>query len=196
MSNAKRATPKPAEFDWDALVAEPKRATTSVQLCFRSDLNARHQELSAELAVLTKDKQEPRRLGQADPRAPIAKQIRELEEQMRGATQSVKLTAMRRPDFRPLQAQHPPRKGQQVDTAYGCNVDTFFPALLAECATAPKRDAEYWTKMLAEVLNDWQYENLVIAAWNLNRADVTAPFSQLASAVTKTSNGSSPPPTG
>lgn len=195
MSNARKATPQPVEFDWDALVAEPKRATTSAQLCFRSDLNARHQELSAELAAMTKGVQD-RRLGQVDPRALVAEQVRELEEQMRDATQSVDLQAMRRPDFRTLLADHPPRKGQQLDTAYGVNIESAFPVLLAECATSPKRDAEFWSKMLDEVLNDGQYEKLVIAAWNVNRADVAAPFSQLASAVTKTSNGSSPPPTG
>lgn len=200
MSNTRRPAKQaaPAPFDWDAIVADPKRATTSVSLCFRPDLNGRHSELSAQLQAITEKMSKggtDRRLGQADERAPIVAEIESLEAEMQAATRAVALEAMRPAEFRALIAAHPARKDEQLDAAYGVNVETAIPALLAECATEPKRDATYWATMLADVLNDRQYERLFIAVWNLNRADVVPGFSLLASVVTKRTNGSSPQPT-
>ena len=76
------------------------------------------------------------------------------------------------------------------------NTETIWPELLAESATTPKRDVVYWTKMLGEVLNGGQADRLSVSVWNVNGLDAAVPFSQLASLMTRTTNGKSKPLSG
>lgn len=168
--------------DFAALLAGAKLPERTVMVCMRGDLAAQHEQAEREL-------EQADRKG-ADSLAgsgvgEIAERIEALEQQMREASYEFRLRAMPRPAWRELCNAHPPRRdeesGEIVPTdLIGVNTDTFYDAIIRGCLVDPQLTQDDW-KRLNEALTDRQYDELAQAAWDLNRRDVSVPFSRAAS---------------
>jgi hypothetical protein len=173
--------------DLDALLASSALPETTVPLCLRNDLQAEWEDLERQLTTLKN--QPDRRLGNSSE-STLAQRLRDLEDEMRAATITVRLRALRRTAFRELIEQHPPRKDNKGDEIMGVNQTSFFDALVGESIVEPEFDEERLSKLL-DNLTDAQFEKLANAAWGLNRRDVDVPFSRTASRITQSSGGTS-----
>lgn len=165
----------------DALLAAAKLPETTVPLCLRGDLQAEWETLDRQLAA-SRERGDRRLTGSADEQA-LARQIRDLEDEMQASTVTVRLRAVERTPWRKLMEAHPPRKDVDADKLLGVNQATFYDALIAACLVdEPLRER---FAAFADKLTDAQYDRLVTAAWNLNRRDVSVPFSRNASRTTR-----------
>jgi hypothetical protein len=88
--------------------------------------------------------------------------------------------AMSRSEWVKLIAAHPPRDGVEIDQRMGLNSESYWPALLKRCVVDPVVTPEQWKSLLDGVLSSSQYEALTDAAWAVNRAEVSVPFSRSA----------------
>lgn len=176
--------------DFKTLLAAAKLPERTVPVCLRADLAAEHERLDRELQALLRNP--PNSLG-GDGRGELKDRIRALEDEMAAAVYEFRLRALPSADFRALVRDHPPRKDDDTgevdsrDVDFGWNVETFFPALGRACIVDPELDDETWTA-LEEKLTDRQFDDLVKAAWRLNRGDVDVPFSRAASAASTDSD--------
>lgn len=169
----------------DALLDAARLPEATVDICLRGDLVAEWEQAEKQLRDAHNGSARTLAGGSVEE-AELAKRVRELEEEMRGSTISVKLRAMRRPDWAKLVADHPPRKGNDGDKQLQINQETFYDALIAASIVEPALDAER-TQRFLDALSDAQFDKLAARAWILNRKDVDVPFSQIASRITETS---------
>lgn len=173
--------------EFDALLDEARPPEARIPLCLRADLASRHEELDQRLTELANRSS----AMLADPeQASLAQEIRAVEQQMADSTVTVLLRAVPRPDFRKLAAEHPPREGHAGDRVLGFNQETFYESLIALCLVEPALDRPRVERLLGK-LNDGQYSALAEAAWNLNRSEVSVPFSLTASCIAP-SSGATP----
>lgn len=174
----------------DAILDGAKKPETKVPLCLRSDLQVEWEKLEAELQV--EDRAEPQTLAKATSKRAkeLAEQVRALQAEMEKATVTVTLRAMDRAPWKELQSAHPPRKDSAVDWRLGFNPDTYYDALIGASIVDPVLDEERLAKLL-DRLTAGQFDNLANAAWNLNRSDVSVPFSATASRIAASSGGTS-----
>jgi hypothetical protein len=173
--------------DLDALLASSALPETTVPLCLGNNLQAEWEDLERQLTTLKN--QPDRRLGNSSE-STLAQRLRDLEDEMRATTVTVRLRALRRAVFRGLIEQHPPRKDNKGDEFMGVNQKSFFDALVGESIVEPEFDEERLSKLL-DNLTDAQFDKLATAAWGLNRRDVDVPFSRTASLITQSSGGTS-----
>lgn len=177
----------------EEIIRGGSRPTTTVPVCMHADLTAEHEELERQLqAALTKPRDSLASGGNATE---LSERIKALEEQMRAHTVTFKFQALRRPDWKKLVAEHPPRRDadgslHERDKNLLFNVDTFFTALIRACCTEPGLPEEVWELLLDEKLTDRQFDELSNAAWYLNRGDVDVPLSRAASRLTQDSGES------
>jgi hypothetical protein len=195
-------------MDIKALLRSSRRAESTVPICLRGDLVAEFETLErqlAERAVVEAAKPKDTRLNTpSDTGAQgIAERMLAVQQQMMDATVTFRLRALLPSKFSELQAEHPPRKGEdgsvlEADSGLNFNVATFWPALVRESVISPVLDDEDWAMLLgtaepgegetpedvqARGLNDGQWDDLVKAAWTLNRKKVDIPFSRAASRI-------------
>lgn len=174
----------------EEIIRGGSRPTTTVPVCMHADLTAEHEELERQLqAALTKPRDSLAAGGNATE---ISERIKALEEQMREHTVVFKFQALRRPDFKKLIAEHPPRREpdgtlNERDKHLLFNVDTIFAALIRACCIEPDLSDEVWALLLDEKLTDRQFDQLSDAAWYLNRGEVDVPLSRAASRLTQDS---------
>jgi hypothetical protein len=166
----------PAKPDFAALLADAKLPERTVPVCLRGDLVAEHEAADRELEALA---EKPVTKFGGDGRGELQARIRDLEEQMRGATYDFRFRALTRRGWHAFVAEFPPRPDNERDAAIGVNTETFFDALIRKCLVDPALDDEAWFR-LNENLTDRQYDTLSDAAWGLNRRDVDVPFSPAA----------------
>jgi len=174
----------------DAILAGAKKPEASVPLCLRSDLQDQWETLEAELQA--EDRAETPTLAKADSKRAkeLAEQVRALQAEMEKSTITVTLRAMDRVPWKELQSAHPPRKDSAVDWRLGFNPDTFYDALIAASIVDPVLDEERLAKLL-DAITAGQFDKLASTAWELNRSDVSVPFSATASRIASSSGGTS-----
>lgn len=177
------------------------RATAIVNHVTNLDLLAAHEEAEAELERLNKLTSAGERLND-----PYTKQIRaqakkvlDLEDEMEKSTVCIKLRALKRARYAEITAAHPAREDNDVDRIFGVNTDEFPDAVM------PESIVEAWDKTTGEKIDftgaDWaeeseEFSDAQLAAFvskviKINRGSASVPFSQTASAVTRTSGGKS-----
>lgn len=172
----------------DAMLKAAKQPEKTVEVCLRGDLQADWEQLDRELSEL-RTKSAATLAG--DPaEGTLADRIRALEAEMTESTLHLRLRALRRKPWLALLEAHPAREGNDLDKVYNLNVDEFFPALVGKSVVDPVFTPEQLDALLDSITSR-QYDVLTEAAWNLNRADVSVPFSYTASRITPNSGETS-----
>ena len=160
-----------------------KLPETTVPVCVRGDLAAEVEALDKQLASL--NGQADRLVGNPEARQ-LAEKIEALRAEMVDSTISLRLRAMPHRDYAKLAGAHKPRKDEEVDRLLGVNMETFPAALIRASIVDPELDDDTWNG-LVDALTFEQWDTLTTAAWNLNRREVTVPFSATASRILQTS---------
>lgn len=178
-----------------------KRAQTTVELCIDLALASEHEKAAKRLheARSTKDDREN------SPSAAIAREITELESQMADSTLVFTLAALPRKRYAEIVAEHPAREGNDTDEPFGLDVSTGIDAILTEpgviVSVANKVTGETvdfdapteWPDLADEMSNS-QWEQFATSVIQLNQGRVGAPFSPVASVLTRRSDASSSKP--
>lgn len=174
----------------DAILDGAKKPEAKVKLCLRPDLQERWEKLEA--ALRDEDQATPDTLAKAvSKRAKeLAAEIRALEEQMKASTLEVTLRAMDRAPWKELLSAHPPRREVPMDLGMGFNNETLFDDLIGKSIVDPVLDEQRLGKLL-DALTAGQFDKLANAAWELNKSDVSVPFSPTASRIAGSSGGTS-----
>lgn len=175
----------------DALLEDARLPETTESVCLRGDL---HSQWTALEAQLVDRRQRSATLADSDT-SEIVTRMRELEDTMRRATVTFTLRAMDRPTWAEFRGAHPPREKDRTDQVLGVNQETFFPALVLKSIVDPVLDEARFEKLMVKV-SDAQFDKLANAAWNLNRQDVSVPFSPTASPTAPSSGGTLEQPSG
>jgi hypothetical protein len=166
-----------------------RRAEFSVPVYLRGDLYAEIQELDIEL-VRAGTQPDDRLSSGADKRA-IAERIEALRAEMESSVEVFRLRALPPGDhgWNALVAQFPPNDENEEDVKAGVDLDAFNLAVVRKSIVSPEIDDEDWAAMLDPEtgIADAQFDDLVKAAWRLNKAAVSVPFSSAASRVLGTS---------
>lgn len=160
----------------DDILEVAKLPQQTIRLCLRGDLVADHQALEAELKAMGDFTQS--HLGEADPRTPVAQQIKAVEQAMRDAETSFTFKALGRRKYRELLVANAGDPGQKF------NPETFPRALIAACAVDPVMTPTDVDRLF-DVLNEGAVEALFMAAYTINEGLTRVPFSATASDVTK-----------
>lgn len=169
-----------------AMLAEAKLPERTVQICLRGDLVADHEAAERELEQAQRSAANSLAGNGA---AAIADRIEALEAEMREHTYDFRLRALPRSEFRSLQVAHPPREGEKLDTGFGVNSETFFPALIRATVIDPELSDTDWSELLDTRLTDFQFNELALSAWALNAREVDIPFSLAASRLRRATAG-------
>jgi len=167
-----------------------KRARKTVPLVTDLALAAEHERAVEALEAARRAAKQQDRENNAEVRE-AAQRVVTLEEQMRGATVTVELEALPRKAWVEFEEANPPREGNDTDEAFKVNVpaldDVIGRSIVA--ATTPDGEAvEFEWADVTEELSQRQWESFALAVLQLNRAVSEAPFSLLASAVTRHSD--------
>lgn len=173
--------------DVSKLLASAKRPERTVVLCMRGDLQADWEDLDRKL-IAARTQRVATLAGGTEEEAGFAAKIQELEAEMAENSITFRLRALPRRQFLELTQAHPPRAGDERDKSIGLNADTYYDALIGACLLEPELEQDELTEFL-DLLTSRQFEELMEAAWNLNRGDVSVPFSYTASRTTRSSEG-------
>jgi hypothetical protein len=192
---------KGLDIDIEALIRASRRAERTVPICLRGDLVAEFEDLERQLEDdVNRATPLDKRLGQTPPGHATAEKMLALREQMGASTVVFRLRALAPSRWAELRAEHPPRKaedGSELDAdSLGINIETFFKPLVRESVVYPVLTDTAWSMLLGEEdddpddpdagtrgLSNRQFEDLSGAAWVLNRAEVSIPFSRAASRI-------------
>lgn len=173
------------------------RPTQTIELCTNLGLVAEHERLVDALEAAKKDPGQADRMVSTVPG--IAKEIRDLEAQMREHTVVFTIAALPRKEWAELEAAHPKRAGNQLDDTFNVNMDTFVDAVmeLSIVSVTSKETGEPvdftgadWAEE-SEGLTDGQWSDFALKAVTLNRGVKPVPFSRAASAQTRRSEQNS-----
>lgn len=179
------------------VLAKARPAERTIRLCLRGDLVARFEELERDLAKAQSSTGDSLAGSGA---APIAKAMEELREQMEDSTVTFTMRALPRPAYRAFIAAHPPRKGPDgkvlPEDEDGIDNSTFAFDLTRRCLVDPEMNDEEYAHLVDDILSDWQFEQLWVAALAVCRGDVDVPFSFAASTLMSNSGGDSNAPSG
>lgn len=181
--------------DVKALIASARLPERSVAICLQPDLTAAMQDLERQLEEAEARHRASGSLAGGD-RVDLAQQMEDVRERMKSHTVDFRLRALPRRRWTALVAEHPPRAGNDRDTAMGLNEETFFEAMVRACVVEPTLDDEDWKTLLDDALSDAQWGQLTNAAWAVNARDVDVPFSRLASRTLASSAPASSVPNG
>lgn len=171
----------PAEILDQAKLAE---RTVSLYLGGDRDLQLRYEELERRLPFAKEAA--PDSLGEGSKVRAIEEEMVAIRAEMEPSIVDFRLRAMRRKDFRDFRDQHQPRKDADgnthpEDVTVGANTDTIWEPLVRAAIVEPEFTDEQMTHLLEEVLTDAQFEELALAAYDLNRGRADVPFSSAAS---------------
>jgi hypothetical protein len=170
------------------IIRKATRRTVDVPVFLAGDMVAEYEALERQLVEAQRATADS--LG-GGPAVEIAQRMEDLRAAMAEWQITVTLCALSRLAYRQLLAAHPPRRDEsgevnRFDMA-GFNSETFYPAILRACWSAPTLDEETRTHLLDEVLTDRQFDELAISAVNVNRGAVDIPFSRAASTILRNS---------
>jgi hypothetical protein len=156
-----------------------KLPTRDVEICLSTDLQKQYEALHEQLAEAYTREKGDKRLGQVSESKRIARQIEDLQAEMREYTIVFRIRSLGR-RWQELVDQHPPREGVAEDVYLGFNPDTFFDAAIRACTVEPDDlDDEDWADLLGTDKTDGkltaaQYRELqdAVMAMNVRRIDV------------------------
>lgn len=175
-------------MDAAELIRKATRRTVDVPVFLAGDLVAEYEALGRRLAEAQRTTADSLGGGSS---VEIAQQMEDLRGRMAEWQMIVTLCALSRLAYRQILAAHPPRRdegGEVLRTDLtGFNADTFYPAIIRACWSGPTLDEETREHLLDDVLTDRQFEELAIAAVNVNRGAVDIPFSRDASTILRNS---------
>ena len=192
--------------------ADARRAERTYPVCLRGDLNADWQAANRKLQrahgeALTSDAKEAPGVGA------LVEEVRAIEAQMLEHTEEWRLRALPKYQFREIVAAHPPRFGDDKMPIFadrmGVNWADAMPVLIRASLVSPELDDEDFVWLFGHsdaeraqltadgkadvvedgVLNDRQIDDLETLTWDLNREQVSVPFSHAASLATRDSGG-------
>lgn len=181
--------------NFKTMLAEAHLPEKTVEVCLRGDLVAELEELERLLEDAEEQRDRSNSLDAGTSTAELAGKIEALQAEMKEASYAFRLRALPRRDFRALSAEHPPRlvtdaesqpASAKLDDIFQVNYDTFFDALVKRSIVDPQLSAVDYTDLESK-LTDNQFEDLALAAWRLNKADVNIPFSSAASRISRSS---------
>lgn len=182
--------------EWRDKLKQARLPEAVVPIVLRGDLAAEHEQLT-------------RQLDEAKSRGPsslagsgagrIEDRLREIADEMRESVVEFTLRALprtkrpndRRPSWRELREQYPPREknGEMLreDILAGFVDALQFPEPLVRASViSPELTDDDWDELLPNI-SDGQFDELVNAAWTLNRGKIDIPFSSAGSGTTPTS---------
>jgi hypothetical protein len=187
-------------MSWRDKVKNARLPELTVKLVMRGDLQVEHERLVAEIEQ-AKEKKADSLAGKGT--AALEKRLREIEAEADGSVVEFRLRGLPRSkragDVRPtwveLSEGHPPRVEDGIMDARdrlmgGQNMDTFPEPFVRASIVAidgdesPLTDGD-WAELMGSI-TDYQFDQLVNGAWELNQREVSVPF---------WSGGSKPTPT-
>lgn len=165
-------------MDIEQIIASARRPETTVPLCMRGDLQAVWEQLDRDFDAADKSITEDVTKGGSSVQAvKIAKQMEEIEREMRDSTVIFTLRGLSRSQWQALVAAHPPIEG--VDEGE-VNEEGFVTAMIAECCVNPSMTVDQAAR-LQEQVTDGQWQELATASWQLNKTMIGVPYSLAAS---------------
>lgn len=175
-----------------------KRPERVVDLCLDASLQAEWEDASRRLTEARKAVPADARLNSRRGAEAIAAEVRQLEERMRADVVQFRLRALPRSEWARIFAAHPPRDGEAADRAFGAHQEAFFEDVIPASIVAVTRHGEpvefdpaiEW-EALANEMTDRQYADFATVVFELNRGQVSVPFSRAASSLTQDSSGTS-----
>ena len=158
---------------FDEIRALAKLPEKSVEVCFRGDLQAEYEGLERELR-----RAKAASLGTLAGTSEDAKAIEELmaglREQMRESSRTFTLRALPKKRWSDLHAQHKPRDEDRANRL-DYNGDTFPVAAVAACLIDPVLTVKEVEELVDEVLTQGQWDDLFLAVFLVNKANVEIP---------------------
>lgn len=151
-------------------------AQDEVRLCLDGRLNLEQSRL---LSSLDAAQAYDRLHNEPDTAPAVARELGELQDRIHAAEQTFVLQALPGPDWRDLEAAHPPTE-DQAKVRMPHNPETFWPAVIAASIVDPAGWTPAKVESLAGLLNGGQWQRLTEAAWALNKGAGTSPLSQAA----------------
>jgi hypothetical protein len=165
-------------MDIEQIIAGARRPETTVPLCMRGDLQAVWEQLDRDFDTADKAiTDEVTQGGSPVLAVKIAKQMAELEREMRDSTVVFTLRGLSRTHWKAMAATHPPVEG--VDEGE-VNEEGFVTEMIAECCVEPAMTVEQAGRLRDQV-TDGQWQELATASWQLNKSMIGVPFSLAAS---------------
>ena len=149
----------------------------AVQICLDADLQAEHDELTARLEVLRRERSG--KMGQTSEAKEVAERITQLEEAMRESEVTFKFRGLTKAGLSKLYDRFPPPEGKNLVW----DVETGAFALLAASAVEPTM-TEDQAKKLLDAVSQGHADRLVGAAWLASTGSTQVPFSVRASELT------------
>jgi hypothetical protein len=169
---------KKQTLDIEQIIASAKRPETTVPLCMRGDLQAVWEQLDRDFDTADKEITDEVTNGGSPVRAvKIAKQMEELEREMRDSIVVFTLRGLPRTRWKELAEAHPPIEG--VDEGE-VNEEGFVTEMISECCVKPAMTVEQASR-LQDQLTDGQWQELATASWQLNKSMISVPYSLAAS---------------
>jgi hypothetical protein len=158
-----------------------RRAERRVTIYTRGDLYAELEDLDTQL-VQAEARPSDRLNAGADKRR-LSEQIEKLRAEMAESEIVFRLRALPPGSWNRMVLEHPPRSGNKADEKADVNLDEFNLALVRASIVDPDIDDEDWAALLdpENGIADPQFDDLVQAAWALNKVSVSVPFSRAAS---------------
>lgn len=168
-----------------------------VSLCTDAALQAEWEQANSDLINSVRESGDGRLVG-GGSKAALARKVQEVEQEMLKSTARFRLRARNRNEWATLAAEHPPRPDNADDKARGVNTETFFDAVIMASIVDVTQDDETvefdpateWAP-LADEMTDAQWAQFAEAVWQLNRGEVSVPFSRSASRALRGSSESS-----
>jgi hypothetical protein len=162
--------------------ATPRERT--VKVCIRGDLAGEAERLQDELSRVSED-WEPADLTDVHPGRELAAQLKELQQQIRGAEVPFKLRYIGDRAYSDLMAANPSK-----DDSQAFDSETFPRALIAASCVDPVMSEEQVTELF-EKINEGEIKKLFDAAWDVHNSSDIVPFSLLASGLLAALGGES-----
>lgn len=176
--------------DYKAMRKAARLPERTVPICFRGDLIADFEALERQLEEAQKASADSLDTGTGE----LLERMDAIQAEMRENTYPVRLRAMDFRFYNALVAKHPPRRDDdgavlEDDSHLRVNTETFWEPLLRASIVDPELPThDDWEDFVAGI-TDYQYNELAVAALNLNRGKVDVPFSLAASSMKRTSGG-------
>lgn len=164
----------------DAALAAQKFSHRDVSVCLDGNLNAERDKLMLELAQAVKNQENgtehDARLS-ASPVAVAKKAVEKLEETMRAATITLRITAVPYGEYNKFLIQNPPRKGNASDAQWGFNSQEFFVFVAKKTSKSVEDDGSLeditdaqWDRIVA-ALTDGDHDRIGTAVIEVNRRE-------------------------
>lgn len=171
-----------------------KRPTQRIEFVTDLDMKAEHEAAVAHLAAVQKQASYDARETGSEAVTEAAAAVQELERHMREHTVVFTLEAWPRKRWVEHEETHPPREGREDDKNLGIDVASLDEVLAGSIKSVTNLDGEpvefngptEWAQ-LAENMTSGQWQEFALAVLRLNRGVTAAPFSPLASVVTRRS---------